>query len=264
MSDRWDVARVVDSCVLYWQETGVPRKAAAEMRLELEEHLLAATADGRTVQAVVGAQVSDFAESWAAEYRRRPATSWDDVTSGRAHRRRAARRELIAYIGGIALVIAAVAMASRGGAEVDNELWRWLWTGLAVVMGIGEIFTAGFFLLPFAIGAAAAAILAWLGVALLPQWLVFFGVSIVALVYLRRFISHQDAGDQPQVGANRWVNATGVVLEIIDPHSGTGMVRIGSEEWRATSDGSVIPAGDQVIVTEVRGSRLVVTSTSDI
>ena len=64
---------------------------------------------------------------------------------------------------------------------MENETWRWLWTGLAVVMGIGEIFTAGFFLLPFAIGAAAAAILAWLGVALLPQWLVFFGVSTVCL-----------------------------------------------------------------------------------
>ncbi|MGQ0850009.1 MAG: NfeD family protein [Actinomycetota bacterium] len=141
---------------------------------------------------------------------------------------------------------------------MDNDLWRWLWTGLAVVMGIGEIFTAGFFLLPFAIGASAAAILAWLGVALLPQWLIFFGVSVVALVYLRRFISRQDGVGQPPVGANRWANTRGIVLEPIDPLGTGGMVRIGGEEWRATSD-EPLAAGTQVVVQEVRGARLVVT-----
>jgi membrane protein implicated in regulation of membrane protease activity len=124
-------------------------------------------------------------------------------------------------------------------------------------MGIGEIFTAGFFLLPFAIGAVAAAVLAWLGVALLPQWLVFFGVSLFALVYLRRFITRQDEMDQPAVGANRWNNSKGVVLEAIDPVALTGMVRILGEEWRATSD-SPIAAGVQVVVKEVRGARLFV------
>ncbi len=263
MSDRWDVARVVDSCVLYWRETGVPHRATDEMRLELEEHLKAATSDGRTVQAVVGSSLPEFAESWAAEFRRRPATTWDDITSGRALRRRAARKELIVYSAGITLVVAAVALAARGGAEVDNDVWRWLWTGFAIVMGIGEIFTAGFFLLPFAIGAGAAAVLAWLGVALLPQWLVFFGVSIVALVYLRRFISRQDAADLPQVGANRWKNVRGVVLAPIDSMAATGMVRIGGEEWRATTDGSPIDTGTQVVVTEVRGARLVVMPVED-
>ena len=80
---------------------------------------------------------------------------------------------------------------------------------------------------------------------LLPRW--SFGVSIVALAYLRRYIDRQDEGDQPRVGANRWVNAKGVVLEPIDPVASVGMVRILGEEWRATSDGP-IPAGTQVIV----------------
>ncbi|HKX75044.1 MAG TPA: NfeD family protein [Acidimicrobiia bacterium] len=258
MSDRWDVARVVDSCVLYWRETGVPRRASNEMRLELEEHLLAATAEGRTVQAVVGPNLEEFAESWASEYRQRPQTSWQDVTSGKVGRQRAVRRELTAYAAGIILVVAAVALASQGGAQLENDVWRWLWTGMAIAMGIGEIFTAGFFLLPFAIGAGAAAVLAWLGVAILPQWLVFFGVSVVALVYLRRFISHQDAADLPRVGANRWLNARGIVLSQVDPIAATGMVRVGSEEWRATTDGAPIESGTEVMVTEVRGARLVV------
>jgi membrane protein implicated in regulation of membrane protease activity len=140
---------------------------------------------------------------------------------------------------------------------VDNEFWRWFWTIFAIVMGIGEIFTAGFFLLPFAIGAAVAAVLAWANVALIAQWLVFFGVSILSLVFLRRFISRQDEGEQPQVGANRWVGRQGVVLEDIDPHSGAGMVRVATEEWRAIAV-QPIPKDTLIIVRDVQGARFLV------
>ncbi|HEU4750431.1 MAG TPA: NfeD family protein [Acidimicrobiia bacterium] len=258
MADRWDLIRVVESCERYWRESGVPHRASTEMRLQLEEHLSSAMASGRPIESVIGTSLPEFAENWASEYRLRPTATWDDVTSGRTGRDRAARRELITYGAGITLVVAAVALAANGGDQVENDVWRWLWTAFAVVMGIGEIFTAGFFLLPFAIGAAAAAVLAWLGVALLPQWLVFFGVSLVAMVYLRRFIARQDQGDQPAVGANRWANLRGTVLETIDPIAVTGLVKIGGEEWRATTEGPLIPAGTEVVVKEVRGARLLV------
>jgi membrane protein implicated in regulation of membrane protease activity len=127
----------------------------------------------------------------------------------------------------------------------------------AIVVGIGEIFTAGFFLLPFAIGGAAAAILAWVGTPIIAQWLVFFGVSTISLVYLRRFIGRQDEGEQPRVGANRWIGSEGVVLQSIDPHTGTGMVRILNEEWRAAAPGK-IEAGSKIVVTQVDGARLIV------
>lgn len=138
---------------------------------------------------------------------------------------------------------------------MDNELWRWLWTIFAVAMGIGEIFTAGFFLLPFAIGGGAAAILAWIGAPIIAQWLVFFGVSLFALAFLRRFIQRQDEAEQPRVGANRWIGSEGIVLQGIDPHSGSGMVRVLNEEWRATALGK-IPAGARIVVTDVDGARL--------
>jgi inner membrane protein len=143
---------------------------------------------------------------------------------------------------------------------VDNEVWRWLWTVFAVVMAIGEIFTAGFFLLPFAIGAGVAAIMAWANAAVLAQWLVFFGVSVVSLAYMRRFIARQDEADQPKVGANRWVGEIGQVLEKIDPKTDGGMVRILQEQWRAMAD-QPIEEGSRVVVTEVRGTRLVVEPT---
>jgi membrane protein implicated in regulation of membrane protease activity len=87
--------------------------------------------------------------------------------------------------------------------------------------------------------------------------LVFFGVSLFSLAYQRRFITRQDEAEQPKVGANRWIGSEGIVLQDIDPASGAGMVKIESEEWRATGNQG-IPAGQRIAVVEVRGARLVV------
>ncbi len=143
---------------------------------------------------------------------------------------------------------------------MDNELWRWLWLGLATVLGIGEVLTAGFFLLPFVVGAGMAALVAWLGIAPLAQWLVFFGISLLSWALLHRYIKTQDSDGQPRVGANRWEGATGLVLEEIDPVTGKGMVRVSGEEWRATVEGGQenIPIGDAIEVIGVVGTRLVV------
>jgi len=251
-----DRGRVVTEVERYWLATGLPVESVAEMREELEQHLIEAERDGRTVDDVIGDRAA-FAEGWAAARRGRAVESWADVQSGKTRRRRETRQELILYGSGAAALVAAVAVAGQGGSEVDNEMWRWLWTIFAVVLGIGEMFTAGFFLLPFAIGGAAAAVLAWIGSPVVAQWLVFFGVSMISLVYLRKFIGHQDEGEQPRVGANRWVGSEGIVLQGIDPHTGTGMVRILNEEWRATAMGK-IPAGSKIVVTNVDGARLIV------
>lgn len=267
MTESADLARIAANCDRYWRENGVPRTARTQMLLELEQHLTAAAADGRPPTSVVGHDIERFAAEWAREQGHGDGTtSWDEIQSGVADFRRMGRRTAITYGLGILALMAGVIAGSlvQGGDDVDNETWRWVWTLLAIGMGIGEIFTAGFFLLPFAIGAAAAAVLAWLGVALVAQWLVFFGVSAIAFAYLRKFIDRQDAQVQPRIGANRWLDARGVVLVDIDPVGASGMVRIDTEEWRATSDdGRAIPSGTPIVVTGVEGSRLIVAPLND-
>jgi len=143
--------------------------------------------------------------------------------------------------------------------DIDNEAWRWFWSVLAVILATGEIFSPGFFLLPFGIGAAVAGLLSWLnwGNAAL-HWVVFLVVSVGALLSLRPLIRKQDEGTVDAIGANRYLRKTGIVLEDIDMKAGTGIVRIDTEEWRAITKGELIAAGTEIIVAGVTGARLIV------
>lgn len=64
--------------------------------------------------------------------------------------------------------------------------WFWSWVAVAVASALGEAVTGGLFVLPWAIGAALAAILDALGAGLGWEWLAFIGVSSVLLVVAQR------------------------------------------------------------------------------
>lgn len=137
-------------------------------------------------------------------------------------------------------------------------MW-WIWFALAAIFLIGEIFTAGFFLLWFCIGAAAAAILALLKVGETGQLVVFILVSGITFVFGRKLAEHISVKQPPGIGADRFVGKNGVVIEKIDNAANTGSVRIGQDEWRANSEtGDVIPEGEHINVTRVDGTHAIV------
>ena len=137
------------------------------------------------------------------------------------------------------------------------DIIRWIWVGMALFFLLAEVFTAGFVLACFGIGAAAAAIPAFLGFDLVWQLLVFVVVSTIAVLLSRRF-ADRITGDQPQrVGVDRVLGKHALVIETIDPHSPAGRVRVDVEEWRADSaDGSSIAEGTIVEILGIDGTRL--------
>ena len=139
-------------------------------------------------------------------------------------------------------------------------LGTWLiWMAVAAVFIIGEIFTLGFFLLWFGIGAAVAGILAIFGLGGSWQWGAFAVVSGVLFVLSRRFAERFSKKQPPGIGADRFIDKKGVVLEEVDNIKNSGRIRMGKEEWRAESDtGEVIPAGKMVEVTRLVGTHVVV------
>lgn len=142
------------------------------------------------------------------------------------------------------------------------ELWRWVWLAVAAGAVLGEMATAGsFFLLPFALGGGVAAALAFAGVGVAVEWLVFVAVSVAGIAATRPLARRLDAASPVEgVGARRWIGQTGTVLEAIPagPHE-TGLVRLGGQRWRAESlEGTAIGPGSLVKVVDLAGTRLVV------
>jgi membrane protein implicated in regulation of membrane protease activity len=222
---------------------------------ELDAHLHEAEAAGRPLTSVTGPDVGAFAEQWAAVHRA-PRPSDPDWRTAIARRNRTRIGPFTGSIGFAALVVGAGAIFAQKGGNVEGfDQWEWLWTITAFVFAVGEIFTAGFFLLPFAVGAGAAAVLAWIGAGQVWQWSAFLLVSVVTLLWMRKFSPEHTPG--PDIGANRYRNRAGIVTETIDDMAGTGRVKVDNEEWRATAE-EVIEQGARVRVASVAGTKFVV------
>ena len=137
-----------------------------------------------------------------------------------------------------------------------------LWLIAAAGFGVGEMHSGGFYLLPFAIGAALAAVLSLLGVGVLLSAVVFLAASAIVVAALRP-VAHRHRRLPPPIrtGAAALVGRTAVVLERIANDEGVGCVRIdGGEVWTARTfdDDEVIEAGQRVQVVEIRGATALV------
>lgn len=138
------------------------------------------------------------------------------------------------------------------------EVWL-IWLIIAAIFAVGEILTEGFFLAWFAIGAAVASGVAFLGLGTPWQWGLFLVVSGMLVLVSRRFAERFTGTQPPGIGADRYVGKIGVILEEVDNLKNTGRVRIDKEEWRADSGtDEVLPEGIWVKVTGLDGTHLVV------
>ena len=145
-----------------------------------------------------------------------------------------------------------------------NNLWMWGWAAMALIFMIAELFTAGFFLVCFGVGAAAAAVMALLGFDPIWQGVVFIVVSGIALLLTRPLARSLNERGVNTVGSDRVLNKEAIVLAEINPALGSGMVRVDAEEWRAvTEDGRSIPKGTIVKIIRIDGTRLVVRPTTE-
>jgi membrane protein implicated in regulation of membrane protease activity len=139
----------------------------------------------------------------------------------------------------------------------------WLvWLIVAVLFGIGEMATLGFFLAPFAGGAAVAAVVSAAGAPFVASLAVFLVVSIVLLTTLRRVaLAHRRMPPQIRTGTAALVGKPATVVERIANDEGVGVVRIDGEVWtaRAYMDDETYEAGTRVQVVEIRGATALVT-----
>jgi membrane protein implicated in regulation of membrane protease activity len=140
-----------------------------------------------------------------------------------------------------------------------EDIFLWVWALLALIFFIAEIFTAGFFLVCFGIGAVVAAGLAYFDVHVIWQMVAFIATSLITLALLRPLARRVGAHIPNPGGIDRVIGKRAVVLEEINSLAATGLVRIEREEWRADSiDGTTIPKDGVAEVVQVSGTRVIV------
>ena len=251
--------QVVEQCRTYWIGSGITEAAANDMAAELRSHIQEAASAGKTVDAVTGSDIDAFAEDWASASREPHARS--TAAPDLMPHTDANRPTWGLWLGLAAIVglVVAVALLAPKDESMNQAGWAATWLVAAAVLAVGEMLTAGFFLLPFAAGAAAAGILALLSVSVPMQIITFLVVSVLFLWLIQRFARKDIHGELLPVGAARYIGESALVIEPVNRLRGTGMVKLGLQDWRATTDGdSEIPADTEVRITEVRGARLVV------
>jgi membrane-bound ClpP family serine protease len=134
----------------------------------------------------------------------------------------------------------------------------WVFVGIGLV--IGEIFTAGFLLLWFGVGAFLAAGLALLGAGSIYQMLSFILTSLILIVLSRtifkQLLFRKEAGISTNVEA--LIGQEALVMQIIEGKSKPGLVKIGGETWSAISEEGRIDQDDVVKVKGVVGNKVLV------
>lgn len=134
-----------------------------------------------------------------------------------------------------------------------------IWIIAGVIALIIDLLSGTMFMLWVAGGCIAAGIVAALAPELAWAPWAAFVVSTAILLYLGRPLARRFQS-QKLIPSNvdAVVGQEGIVVEMIDPMSNTGRVRIGSEEWRARAD-EQIESGQRVCVLGVEGATVVVT-----
>ena len=140
------------------------------------------------------------------------------------------------------------------------EAWV-IWIIVGAIFVIAEIFSASFFAGPIGFGCIVAAILAEQEASTAVQFASFSITTVIMLLAIRPIVLKmlQNKPDEQVSGIETYVGKQGRITEAVDPQSGTGRIKIGSESWRAISDKNIIIEEESLAtVVRIEGSKAVV------
>jgi inner membrane protein len=147
---------------------------------------------------------------------------------------------------------------------MDNLIWI-LWCILGAVLIVAEVFTSGFVLLWFGIGALVAGFAGLVGIdSLLVQFLIFATVSVGLTAASRtifvNYFSRETTGDSLRTGVDSLPGKIGTVVSSSRGAMQEGAVKVFGSTWTAypAAGESALEAGERVCVERVEGSSIYV------
>jgi membrane protein implicated in regulation of membrane protease activity len=152
---------------------------------------------------------------------------------------------------------------------MDNLFWI-LWCVLGAVLIVAEVFTTGFVLLWFGIGALAAGLAAMVGINSLALQFVIFALVSVGLTAASRtifvnYFSREKTGDSLRTGVDSLPGKIGTVVSSSRGAMQEGAVKVFGSTWTAypAAGESPLEAGERVRVESIEGSSIYVRRIDD-
>jgi membrane protein implicated in regulation of membrane protease activity len=144
--------------------------------------------------------------------------------------------------------------------------WYWvLWSILGAILVVAEIFTSGFVLLWFGIGALAAALAGLVGIDNLFIQFVIFAVVSIGLTAASRtifinYFSREKSGESLRSGVDALPGKIGTVVSSSRGALHEGAVKVFGSTWTAYPAPGEAPleAGERVCVESVEGASIYV------
>ena len=157
---------------------------------------------------------------------------------------------------GSALLALLIGLCLKGG---SGDMSTIIWIAAIVIVGVAEAATVGLVSIWFVIGSVAGLIAAVLGAAIWLQVVMFFIVSIAALIATRPLVRKLTKKGEVATNADRVLGGTARVTETIDNTIPSGEVYIDGKTWTARSQsGAVIAPETLVTVIRLEGVKLYV------
>ena len=135
-----------------------------------------------------------------------------------------------------------------------DHLWE-TWTGLAILLGVAELFSLDLVLLMMASGALVGMIFALVGVGWPLQVVAAVVASIGMLALVRpNIVKRLHSGPELTLGHAALVGKQAVVVDQVSTQG--GQIRVGGELWTARpyDETEVIEPGAPVDIFEIRGA----------
>jgi membrane protein implicated in regulation of membrane protease activity len=144
--------------------------------------------------------------------------------------------------------------------------WLWiLWAVLGAILVVAEIFTSGFVLLWFGVGALVAAFAALIGIdSLMVQFFIFSVVSIGLTAASRtifvNYFSREKTGQSLRTGVDGLPGKIGTVVSSSKGALQEGAVKVFGSTWTAypAAGEGPLEAGERVSVESVEGASIYV------
>jgi membrane protein implicated in regulation of membrane protease activity len=147
---------------------------------------------------------------------------------------------------------------------MENLIWI-LWCVLGLVLIVAEVFTTGFVLLWFGIGALAAAFAGLIGIdSLAIQFFIFIlvsgGLTAASRTIFVNYFSREKTGDSLRSGAEALPGKIGTVVSSSRGAMNEGAVKVFGSTWTAypAPGESPLEAGERVCVESIEGASIFV------